>query len=361
VKILGPTNTFDCQVQVGAAGTPVTLPAKNCKYVWPQGYAVSENRGSTSQAWFTDTLDYTLTTGVLSAPAITPASSIANKFLDITYEYTSTNSRNNPTSGIGNKIDIYVDGSAPVQIVEKTFTKAVTLVSDSNSKYYTGNFKSVPSGTTLTTSHKFQRLGSTPIVTFPATIVVGATTYTLGTHYFGVRDITLNKGSERAMSGIVWIGTPPADSLTTMITYTYNQIPEVLNALIKKSKQITSDPLVHAADKKFFKIYFVVQYDAGVNISDVTTRVTAALSTYLSSLSFGAWIQFSDLTTFVHNVSGIDNCRMALVADGAPYTISEMENGVTTGVVYTSDFQLFDNELPALDSVVLIRRSFNNF
>ncbi len=361
IKILGPTNAFDCQVQTGAAATPVTLPSKNCKFVWPQGYSVSENRGSTTQAWFTETNDYTITSGSIAAPAITPLSSAANKFLDVTYEYTSTNSRNDPPKGITNKIDLYVDGSAPVQITEKVYIKSNNLSSDPNSKYYTGNFKSYPSGTTLTTSHKIQRLGSTPILTWPSTIVVGATTYTLGTNYFGIRDLTLNKGSEREYSGIAWITTAPADGLFANVTYTYNQIPEVLNSIIKKSKQITSDPLVHAAQQKFLSIYFVVQYDLGASPLEVAPRVEAALGNYLNSLSFGSWIQISDLVTFVHNVQGIDNVRIAKVSDGAPYVISEMEAGVSTGVLYTADFQLEDNAIPVLDSVGLIRRSFNNF
>jgi hypothetical protein len=361
VKILGPINTFDCQVQTGAAATPVTLPSKNCKYVWPMGYAVSENRGSTDQTWFTDTVDYNVTSGPVTAPVLIPATPTANKFLDVSYEYTSSNSRNDPLKGVANKVDMYVDGAAPVQVTEKLYTKAITMSTDPNSVNWTGNFVSYPAGRTLTGSTKYQRLGSTPILTWPSSISVGSTVYTLGTNYYGLRDATLNKGSEREVAGIGWITTPPADGLSTFVTYTYNQIPEVLNSILRKSKQITSDPLVHSAYQKFLSMYFIVQYDLGTNPSEIAPRVQSALSTYLSSLSFGAWIQFSDLTTFVHNIQGVDNCRMAKLSDGVPYIVSEMENGVSTGVTYVSDFQIGDNEVPVLDSVNLVRRSFNNF
>lgn len=361
VSILGPVNQFDCQVQTGVASTPVTLPAKNCKYVWPQGYSVSEDRGSEDQVWYTDTVDYTFASGAVSNPSITPVSSTANKFLDISYEYTSTNSRNDPLRGISNKIDLYVDGSAPVQVTEKIFTKAITMSTDPNNKDYTGNFASYPAGRTLTGSTKYQRLGSTPILTWPSSIVVGTTTYVLNTDYFGIRDISLNKGSEREVAGIAWLVTPPTDAQTTFATYTYNQIPEILNSILKKSKQITSDPLVHSATQKFLSINLVVQYNQGTSPSEVLPRVQAALGAYLNSLSFGAWIQFSDLTTFVHNVQGVDNCRMAKLSDGVTYIVSEMENGVSTGITYSADFQISDNEIPVLDSVNLIRRSFNNF
>ncbi len=362
VNILGPLNRFDTQIATGAAATPVNVPSKNCKYVWPEGYVVSKNRGTASQEWFTDTVDYSITTGSISFPVLTPTATTDNDFLDVSYDYTSTNSRNDPLRGISNKIDMYVDGSAPVQILEKIFTKAITLSATTTNRYWIGNFKSYPSGTTLTGgSTKFQRLGSTPIVSWPTTIVIGATTYTLGTNYVGVRDITLNKGSEREISGIIWLTTPPADGLTGLITYTYNQVPEVLNNVIKKTKQITSDPMVHAARKKFLSIYLIVQYVAGANPSDVQARVESAMATYFNNLSFGSWIQFSDIATYVHNVQGIDNCRMALLADGAPHSIAEVEAGVLTGVTYTADFQMPDDEIPALDSVHLIRRSFNNF
>jgi len=363
VKILGPSNQLDVQVQTAAIGTGITLASKNCKFVWPNGYVASKDKSFSGLVWFNDLVDYTMTTGAITAPVFTPLTTDTdNEFLDATYEYTSTNSRNDPLRGIANKIDIYVDGSAPVTITEKISTKAITLVSDTTSLYYTSNFKSYPSGTTITTSTKFQRLGSTPIINYPSTIVVGATTYVLGTNYKGVRDITLSKGSEREVSGIIWLTTPPADAQTAFVTYTYNQIPEVLNSVFKKSKQITSDPLVHTAKQKFLRISIIIQYVQGATVSDVNTRLTNALSAYLSSLPFGAWIQLSDIVTFVHNVQGVDNVRITKSTDGtATYGLAVMEAGVAPGTVYTADFQLEDNEIPALASVDITRRSFNSF
>jgi uncharacterized phage protein gp47/JayE len=377
VQVLGPVSDFSTQVQVGTINTPLTLPSKNCKYVWTQGDAVALNAGTSAENWFTNGTDYSFTNGAISAPIITPLnSSTASQFLDVSYEYCSTNSRNDPVTGKTNKVDIFVDGSNPQAVSETIITNATTLNSTGGSVYNIANFASNPAGTTMVAgTTKFQRLGSTPILSWPASIVIGATTYTLGTNYVGVYDTTTNRGSEREVSGIAWITTAPANGLSGTVNYTYNQTPQVLNSIFKKQKQITTDVLVHQAVNKYLRFYFVVMYDRGVAPSQVQPNIASALNNFISGQSFGAWIQFSDLTNVVHNVSGVDNVRMATTSDGAPFTASEVVGGNPTGSPFTSDFQLQDNTIPVLDipthvvstvtvadyDSMFIRRSQNSF
>jgi len=369
VNVMGPVSTYQTQVQ--STGGSITIPAKDCKYVWPQGVLVASNKGASNELWYTEGADYTVTSsGSVSAPVlnvsasiiISPATSI---FLDVIFDYCSTNSRNDPASGIANKVDIFVDGLTPITITEKIVTASKTTSSTTSNTYYTGNFKS-PTGETIAASKKFQAFGSTPILTWPSTIAAGGTTYTLGTDYFGVFSTTPDAGSERELAGIVWINTPPSDGTLITATYTYNQTPTILNSLINKAKQVTTDVLVHSATTTFLRFYFVVMYNQGATISTVNAQAVTAMQDYINGLPFGAWIQLSDLLTVIHNIPGIDNVRMAKTSDGAPFTVSEMLNGASTGTTYTSDFQLHDIAIPALDlpadiNTLFIRRTFNNF
>ena len=369
VKVLGPVSSYQSQAQTTTQGTSVNLATRNCKFLWPQGFAVASNKDSgdpsNPEIWYTQDVDYSVgyTTDLLGnvTPNITPISpSTQNKFLDISYEYCSLNSRNDPLNLKTNKVDVFVDGVNALQVTEQIVTKAIQLSSFSTNQYYFSNYQTVPSGV-IGPSTKFQRLGSTPIVTYPTSFIAGGNTYTLGVNYIGILDISNNRGSEREASGIAWITTPPADGLTSTVVYTYNQTPQVLNSLFKRSKQITTDVLVRSAVTKYLSFYFIIMYNSGVSISTVNSNIQNSIKSFIASLGFGAWLQLSDLATIIHNISGVDNCRYAKISDGAPYTVSEMSNGISNGIYYTSDFQIADNTVPALDSLYLIRRSFNTF
>lgn len=369
VKILGPVNEFYTQIQTTSPSEEIVLPATNCKYVWPKGTAVVSDKGLATELWMEQGIDYTmLSEGETSAPKIKTFTNAYNRFLDINYEYCSTHSRNDPARGIANKVDVFVDGVNSVKVQEKLIINSVTLNNVAGSTYHIDNFApTIPGSVTISTSSKFQRLASTPIVTPPQTIVAGGTTYTLGVNYAAVYDTTVNRGSERELSGIVWITTPPANGLeTNLLTYWYNQTPEALNAIFKRSKQITTDVMVHSATYKYYSFKFVIQYDQGVAPSQVDPNIVTALNAFLGTLTFGDWIQFSDLIEVVHGVAGVDNCRMADVNPA-----NEIIGGVATFPSITKDFQLDDNALPVLwvpqlegapdYPSMFIRKSYNNF
>jgi uncharacterized phage protein gp47/JayE len=368
VNVIGPASKYVTQVE--STGGSIDIPSKNCKYVWPNSILVATNKGSAEEQWFTEGDDYDVTgSGAVTAPQldvsasiiISPATSI---FLDVLYEYCSTNSRNDPGSGIFNKVDVFVDGQTPITVTEAVVASAVTLNNTVGSPYLYTNFGS-PTGDTISTTSKFQRLGSVPIASWPAQITGGSTTYVLGTDYFGVYGTTTDAGSERELAGIIWKTTPPTDNTILSATYTYNQTPSILGSLFRKTKQITTDVLVHSAVQKSLRFYFVVMYDTGASVQNTNAQIVTALQNYINNLPFGSWVQLSDLTAIVHNTTGVDNCRIAKTTDGAPYSAAELKNGsVVTS--YTSDFQLDDDSIAVLDlpgdiNSLFIRRSTNNF
>lgn len=327
------------------------------------------------ETWFTNTVDYNFSSGFITSPTITPLNSAAaNSFLDIGYEYNSTHSRNNPFAGISNKIDIFVDGFNPQAIQEQCVTSGTLITAAGNGDSYSAsNFATYNGSAVSLVGKTFQRLGSTPILTWPISILTssGSTTL-LGTDYIGVYDTTTKQGSEREMSGIVWLNAVPANGLTFLANYTYNQTPQILNSIFKKQKQITTDVMVHQAIVGQFSFTFVIQYNQGYAPNNVNNDVIAAINNYFNTVPFGGWIQFSDMLQVAHNVNGVDNVRMAHAGDGGPLAggVYQVNNG-TAGTVYTSDFQLDDNALaslyvPTANGVpiypsMFIRRSFNNF
>jgi hypothetical protein len=315
--------------------------------------------------------DYTFPSGSITQAKLQPGTTTANVFLDVTFEYCSVNSRNDPRSGKSNKVDIFVDGITPIAVNEQVITNTSVLNTISNDQLNINNYQVLQG--TVVAGDSIQRLGSMPILSWPSTVKIGSNTYTLGTHYAAVRDISTNRGSEREMSGIVW----PQHSLPTpnqvmVASYTYNQTPQILNAVFKRSKQITSDVLVHQAIQKRIRPYFIVMYDQGSYPQQVNANIIIALTNYVNSLGFGAWIQLSDLVTVAHNVNGVDNIRFAHAStDGVPYTMGIIDSDSLTwdGVDHTTDFQVADNAVAVIDTPVdsyflanlFIRRSFNNF
>ncbi len=111
VKVLGPVTTYEGQLQAPAAPGTVNFPGKSVKYVWPKGFGVAENKNTASEVWYTEGVEFTATSGALTAPVMTTQAVLNNKFLDVTYEYNSTHSRNDPVTNKTNKIDVFVDGT----------------------------------------------------------------------------------------------------------------------------------------------------------------------------------------------------------------------------------------------------------
>ena len=194
-------------------------------------------------------------------------------------------------------------------------------------------------------------------------IYAPTTTYTLGTDYVGVESTTLFRGSTKGFYGIEWLTTPPAGGVVLSATYTFNHNVELMQGLMNAQKQLTTDVLIHQADYRPLYFSFVISYDYRSSVSTTNANVITAVTNYVARTPFGAWIQISDLLSVVHNVTGVDNVRLAGPTDvsaGTPYGVAARFNGTVLNA-YVADFRLNDNELPLFDGVQFIRRSQNTF
>lgn len=228
-----------------------------------------------------------------------------------------------------------------------------------------------------TANNRFMRLASTPVVSFPSTVTIGGVNYAQGVDYHLLRlapenqnppnQTTLMAGSIYEVVGIEWESTGPAPTspATTVgasITYSYNRIPEVLQAMVVTNKQITTDVLVHQAAHAYLKVHLTVEYDRGFVVSQVNNAIQERLRTYFAGMPYGGWVEIADLTLAVHQVLGVDNIRLTLdgdpgVGDGHGVQVFADSADTLPVVTHDDDFKLTDSQLPIFLDAVIRRRA----
>lgn len=390
----GPTRKYSTQIVVPDTGALSMDPmiAADIKHAWAgdQHVYVYKNLGQENEVFYRRNVDYQWAAGDNPQfSRISTGALAANDVVDLEFEYTSKASRNDPSQGITNKVDVYVNGTDPYTVTERTRFSTVTLSSDANSPLYSGNFVRVGSTGTPQSAHRFTRLGSTPVISFPSIVTITrilnnapvVENYVQGSDFHLIRSApevvsnptTLLAGSPYEIAGIEWVPNGPdstydiPDGTEISFTYTYNRIPEMLNAVIKTSKQITTDVLVHQANYIYFRVFLSVEYDRGFVVQQVNNSIQERLRGYFSGLPFGAWIEKSDLLLAVRQVLGVDNVTITEQDDdgveGNRYGVHAFGSSLDSLLLnnnqpYTSDFKIQDSQLPVfLDAV--IRRTAN--
>ena len=369
----GPIRKFATQLEVTGDTVNLTGDAfADVKYAWPgDGHVhVFRNLGQSDETFYLPGVDYQWVAGTSPQFRRLPAGDIAlNDIVDLEFEYTTRASRNDPINGITDKVDVFVNGQDPYTITERTIVSdAVKLSSSVTDQLYTGNFARVGGGTP-TTNNRFTRLGSTPVISFPSSLTIAGTTYRQNFDYWLLRPVsadvsangtTLLAGSPNEIAGIEWNSTgPPTSTITPVtLTYTYNRVPEMLQAMIKTGKQLTTDVMVHQASYAYIRVYLSVEFDRGFVVSQVTNAIQERLRGYFSGMPYGAWIEISDLSLAVHQVLGVDNVNLTLAGDlgaGSEHGVKLYGDSadVTPLEIHDDDFKLADNQLPIfLDAVI---------
>lgn len=365
--VYGPVSQY--KTQIAAPASSVTLDLNSdVKYVWPEHTSVFRDLGTSNERFYSPGVDYAWSGGSSGTLARYTTGAIPEgEIIDVEFEYTTRSSRNNPTAGITNKVDLFVNGTDPVTVTERTVIGVQTFNVTSGHELNQNNFKRLrTAGDRPSTSNRFMRLGSVPLVAFPRKLVVKtegspvANTYEEGVHYWVVTSDTLMRGSDREITGIEWTSAGPPSQTPITLTYSYNRTPQLLDSLIRGSKQITTDVVVHEADYRYMRVYLDIEYDRGVNITDVAQNVQEALRRYFASQYFGAWIESSDLLHAVRSVRGVDNAQLTTSTSSATHygvkMFSHPESTVPVDTT-TQDFKLRDDQLPVFLDAVITRKA----
>jgi len=367
-NVIGPTSRFIEYLQIAAGAATSIIPYSKNTYSFD--YWLTDGN-YTSETFYTPAgADYTFNATTPPSITVNNSTHLPNgKIVLLEHTYTSKNSRNVPASGIMNYVDVYVSGRD-----ETTATEACVFPSSANnfvstpttSTFYNQSFLRVATSVAPTVGNRLQFLMWQPVDILPSQIIIGASTYNLNTHYWFVRDVTLSKGSRRALNGIEW-STTVTGAVTAgtafQVVYTFNRLPLTLNELMEAHKQIATDVLVHAALERYYRIALTVMYSPGFSQAAVDTAITSSLTDFLERQQFGAVIQVSDILEVAHEVPGVDNVRLTTnVENGTVYGIQEMAiDGSTVLSTTSGDFTLPDSDLPVLNNIVTLAKSQNTW
>jgi hypothetical protein len=339
---------FRSTTQSGGGGTDVS-------YVWSGMESVFTNLGMANETHYSRLFDYELSSGATVPQFLRKASGAINAgdIVDVEFEYTSSASRNDPVNGITNKVDVYIDGSSPFTVTESTTVSSSLLNITPDSPYNINNFERVNSSGVPVSGNRFTRLNCCPIIKFPASITIGTAVYTMGIHYWWIRDKTKKRGSPYEVSGIEWTNTSvngqngPDTGAEVIVSYVYNQTPETVTASISAAKQICTDVMVHQADYRYIRPCLTVRYSHGYDVSTVDTAINSRLTLFFQSLGFGSWVEVSKMCLAAQQVLGVSSVKLTTSGnDGSYYGIRVYRNsGDTVFIQENNDFKLSDNQV----------------
>jgi uncharacterized phage protein gp47/JayE len=268
------------------------------------------------------------------------------------HTYLSRASRNDWSRNIYNCVDVYVNGELPqAASSEESFPSlSMQFVNDSESVAYYKNYVRAATNETPALGNRLQVLYFQPVVDLIGTsITINETVYFEGTDYYFVKDVSTNGGTVRARDGIEWlasVGTPGSNTFN--VDYYFDLAISQLQAVMERSKQITTDVLVHATKYQYFKLYITVMYTPGFTEENVNLQIYSSLLNFFNTQYYGTTIQMSDLLQAIHNTSGVDNVRWTYPAfsiapidwsSGSP-TVARTSPSAATTITYNSSSKL---------------------
>jgi uncharacterized phage protein gp47/JayE len=331
-----------------------------------------------------------------------------NNVLLLEHAYMSVNSRNDPSFGVLNCVDLFVDGeniasAASSEILPGTAhdlqnTNTVLWTYQKTAAPKVINFRRKVDSAACDVGNRLQPLYWQPVVDLPNTIVVGTATfyranywnpadstyynqklddgtYHFKAHYATAIEVNSHHGSVRARNGIEWFltgnnhvgGQLPGDgesytgplidtlagSAFVVDGYLYDKNISDLQGVLEGNKQVTQDVLAHRAKLRYFRPVITVMYTLGATKAVVDAAIAAQLSAFFQTQYFGSAVQLSDILQMIHNTPGVDNVRWTNDSPGGNKMEEVGADGSTlSGGPFwiTTDFYLQDNELPASPS-----------
>lgn len=315
------------------------------------------------------------------APVVTTIDAVAapDGIYELEFEYLPAASRNDPPNGVTNRVDVYVNGTRATEATETVVFRTARVFTDNpTDPLYRGNFRRTTDAQP-TLGNYFVQFAFTPVID-PATtntIVIGVNTYTEGTDFFLINDVSENGQTPHSLSGIEWKSAAnggvnvPADATIFTAEYTFNAIPSDVETAVRSWRLITTDVRVHHARPILLNLHLAMILAPGYSAVSIQPDVQAALSDYIDGVGFNGVVQVSDLLEVAHGVPGVDAVRFLTNADDATeYAIQEVDSlgnvlrthATTTGTPLRAiDVIVGDDRVPALNDVVIVAKAQNSF
>ncbi|MEV7675134.1 baseplate J/gp47 family protein [Streptomyces sp. NPDC088752] len=398
-QVVGGSKSRTEILQVPVSGATVTQ-ITDAKYIYSSPVQVVKADGTALVKGY----DYTWAPS--NPPQISGLSTAfpaAGELLTVEYQYLPTVSRNDPAANITNRVDLFVGGTRAqagrASVVFKSDKKWQTV---STLDFYTGHWLRADQ-TRPDPLNVFIPLPFGPILSVPATISIGATTYgrastanPLGTvsggvtyAYTVVHEDTVDGWSPTSRFGLEWHRNYlPANGSAFSVggngDYTYNEVPASVQDAVNRWRLVGIDAKVHQAKQRWLRFALGVMYTSssvGATAS-VQDAIRTALSDYLNRMGFSSNVQISDVLSVIHQVPGVDNCRLLHGGDVSGYS-SANPNASIVGVQQivpgsasnsaalvshveastgrAKDVYFRDDELPVLGGLVFKTLARNSF
>lgn len=329
-NVVGPQTRYTEQLQISGGLATSTVP--DAQFVYPAGQLAG----------------YSIAAGQVAAPGVQytwnynaiPPQVVAidtsyffnGAIIDLSFIYLDIWSRNIPSQGIFNRVDVWCAGSNPLPATQVlAFSPALTFSTAVASNFFTGNYVH-PDGSNPTAGNIFVQLAFGPILTVPPTITVGTTTYglattqnPLGTTAGGISyayQIVHQTGAlgwgPYSNFGLEWVTTmaPATGSVISISSnYTYNALPSQIQRDLENWRMAGQDVIAHQALQLQLQFSLAVVYNPQISVSTTQTAINTALQTFLSTLGFSVTIYPASIIALVENVPGVTACRFLVARD----------------------------------------------
>lgn len=380
VNILGSTKHSIEQIQVvsGTATSSLTSSAYNYANTVFVGPSIASGSLLSQGGNYTVTVNNSVSPATLAITTI--GSGMPDGVYDLEYDYVPLASRNDPFGTrwnqgvVNNRVDIYVNGN-----VSATATQPLFYINTLKFNNVAGdpllNTRFVnPLGANPAVNDVFIPLAYGPVLTVPATLIIGGQTYTQGTDYFIVHQDDAFGYSPTSQYGLVWkvasaqnVAHPITNNSTWNMTYTYNKVPLTVSQNLASWRLVGTDAQVHAGKTAYIQLNFAVVYAVNFSPTAVNTAINVALASFIQSLGFNAALQVSDVHNVVSSVAGVDNVRLTNSADDAvTYGIQQVQSNGTLITTFNSsgrpiDVYFGDKNFPVLYHVNITVKAQNTF
>lgn len=302
---------------------------------------------------------------------------------DLVFEYLPVASRNDPTNGITNRVDIYVNGNRPTEAVEvvvfnqsRVFTDALSSSPAEDPGPLDISHFERPDGSQPEEGNYFVQFAFAPVTdpSLTGVIDINGTEYTEGTHFFLVNDITKEGGTPNSLSGIEIVSnanggpTDPTDLTTFQVNYIFNAVPRDIEESARAWRLITTDVRVHQAKPVRLNLYMAVILEQGYPLASVQTQMETELARFIGTIGFNGVVQVSDLMEVAALVPGVDAVRFLNSGDNpTDYAIQQVsEDGETVLDTFedngrATDVILNDDSYPVFNDLTLVQKAQNSF
>jgi uncharacterized phage protein gp47/JayE len=247
------------------------------------------------------------------------------------YDYLPNCSRNDPLNGITNRVDIYVNNTRAVEVVQDTQWSDSLVFTHNSGDFYDVTNWSRFDGLPPAPGNFFIPLAFVPVLDYgevfnggSGTILIGTYTYLENVDYWGVNNTSAFGLSPLSLGGIEWLSTDspiPSVGDAMTLTYDFNQIPQSVQAAIAAWSLVTTDVQVHQAKVLDLNVYLgLIMSTTTYSQATVLSQIEAALSNYFNSVTFDGVVQISEVISIVQNLPGVVAVRVLTSADDTSNT-----------------------------------------